>query len=660
MELVSMPAFWADKLLASCFLGGLIYMGSRLRKDFRWWLIVGSFLAFLSLFGIIRLTLLAVFYQGLFADLTITQIFYALLNGLRFDISATATLSGVWMLCFLVPAANKTYYKIIAWLVTGLWTVALWASAGDMIYFSFVKRHTGSELWLAIYDVDLLVSLVRSHYVWLIILLITLSILMMWGISKLINICYHEPKCARWNYGVCALLAAVCLFFAFRGHFGFRFRPLTVVDAYENGNIMQGNLALNGVFSMYKSLSKRYAPLPDAVPVEEALARTRQLLASNQERFVSNEYPLLRQRVEFNAKGKQYNLVVLLLESWQYRYTDSLAGTHYGATPYLDELINNSLVFDNFYASGQRSINGAGTVMTGVAQLAGLPYFSLGLEAYHFTGLGQLLKQKGYDTVFAQPSEWNSAKVGMVAELAGFDEIYGRERMTSQLDYVSPGFISDYDALQFLADKIKGRRRPFAAFFFSAATHPPFGKIHNDFARFPWDEEDKGYLNALNYMDWSIGQFVRRLKEQGQYNNTVFVVLADHTLGWGESGDVHARFHIPLFIHAPGLLTSGRIDMLGSQADILPTIIDLLNVDLSYAAMGNSLLDRSAARFAFSSQDGRILEWLRPGGTLEYVGNKRIDNEEPEELPVGEERNLLALNRAVYELLKEDHWAPQE
>jgi len=100
--------------------------------------------------------------------------------------------------------------------------------------------------------------------------------------------------------------------------------------------------------------------------------------------------------------------------------------------------------------------------------------------------------------------------------------------------------------------------------------------------------------------------------------------------------------------------------MLGSQADILPTIIDLLNVDLSYAAMGNSLLDRSAARFAFSSQDGRILEWLRPGGTLEYVGNKRIDNEEPEELPVGEERNLLALNRAVYELLKEDHWAPQE
>lgn len=658
MELVSSPAFWADKLLAGTFLIGFLGMAFCLRKDFRLWFFWGNFISFLLLFTIIRLVLFFIFRDDAFAELTGAQLRSAFLDGLRFDGCAAATLTGVFALAFLLPLIQKTYYKVLVCLTTFLWCVALWASVGDLIYFSFVKRHTGSELWLAIYDMDLLVSLVRSQYVWLIGGLIGLSGMMMWGSVKLLNKCYHNPLYARWKYGVCALLAAICLFFAFRGHFGFRFRPLTVVDAYEDGSVSQGNLALNGVFCMYKSLSKRYAPLPDAVPAQEALDRAKNLLSSRQEKFVSPQYPLLRQRTQFNGKGKQYNLVVLLLESWQYRYTDAFAGTHYGATPYLDELIKHGLAFDNFYASGQRSINGAGTVMTGVAQLAGLPYFSLGLEMYHFRGLGQLLKQEGYETIFAQPSFWNSAKVGLVAQLAGFDEIYGRENMTSRFDYTSPGIISDYDALQFLAEKIKEKKSPFLAFFFSAATHPPFSKLHENFERFPWDGEDKGYLNALTYMDWSIGQFVQKLKDQGQYERTIFIVLADHTLGWGERGDLNTRFHIPLFIHAPGLLAAGHTDALGSQVDILPTIVDLLQIEAPYAAMGTSLLDKTAQRFVFSSQDGRVLEWIRPEGQLEYVGKTRIDAEP--RLPEGEERNLLSLNRAVYELLKSDRWAPQE
>lgn len=657
MGLIAAQAFWADKLLACVFLGSFLYMCARFKKDFRIWFCVGSFLSFLILFSIIRLTLFSVFYSQIFVELTFSQILHAFWAGIPFDLCTTATLGGVGFIAFLIPFQSKTYYKVVAWFVACMWSMALWASVGDMIYFSFVKRHTGSELWLAIYDVDLLMSLVRSNYAWLVGVLVAVSAVMGWGIAKLVDKYYQKPSRARWEYGCCVVLAMVILFFAFRGHFGFRFRPLTVADAYQEGSVPQGNLILNGVFCIYKSLSKRYAPLPEAVPVQESLDRAKQLLTSSEEKFISDEYPLLRQRVKFNATGKGYNLVILLLESWQYRYTDALAGTHYGATPILDELIEQSIVFDQFYASGQRSINGAGTVMTGVAQLAGLPYFSLGLEVYHFTGLAQLLSKTGYDTIFAQPAPWNSAKVGLVAQLAGFQEIYGRENMTSRLDYTIPGLISDYDALQFLAEKLAGRSRPFAAFFFSAATHPPFGKIHPNFDQFPWEGEDKGYLNALSYMDWSIGQFVERLKKQGQYDNTIFIIVADHTLGWGENGDLYTRFHIPLFIHAPKLLSARRSAKVGSQVDILPTVVDLLQVQVPYAAMGNSLLDTTAQRFAFSSQDGRVLEWVRPEGELEYVGNHRIDGERP--LPDGEERNLLALNRAVYELLKENRWVPE-
>ena len=656
MENVSSVAFWLDKIFALAILSSFLYFAWKIKKDFRLYSCLGVFLAFFTLFSLMRVALFSIFYTSSFSTLTLGQIASSFAYGMQFDLCTTATVGGLASVLFLLPLNSRFYYKVVAFFTGLLLALSLWASVGNLIYFSFVSRHTGSELWLALNDVELLLALVKSNYIWLVLLLVLVTGLMMGVLLKLVARFYRPTRYKTGNYWVCFILACVCIFFAFRGHLGFRLRPLAVADAYKAGNVPQGNLALNGVFCMYKGISRKYAPLPEAVGAEESLQRAKALLSSSQENFVDAAYPLLRQRHTFNVNGRGYNVVVLLLESWQYRYTDALAGTHYGASPHLDNLISQSLVFDQFYASGQRSINGVGTTMTGVAQLAGLPYFSLGLEMYHFTGLAQLLKQAGYDTVFAQPADWNNASVGLVAELAGFDEIYGRSDMTSRLDYISKGTILDHDALQFLADKLKGRSSPFLAFFFSAATHPPFYKLHNSFARFPFDEEDKGYLNALSYMDWSIGEFIARLKEQGQYERTIFVVLADHTLGWGEKGDLYTRFHIPLFIHAPGLIKPARSQQVGSQVDILPTILDMLHIQAPYAAMGNSLLDKSTPKFAFSSQDARVLEWVRPEGKLEYVGTQVV--QETRSLPMGEERNLLALNRAVYELLQQDRWAP--
>ncbi len=416
-----------------------------------------SFLTFFILFSVVRALLFAIFYDSSFSTLTLSQIISGFAYGMQFDLCTTATVGGLGSVLFLLPCNSRFYYKMLAFFTGILLAVSLWASVGNLIYFSFVARHTGSELWLALNDIDLLLSLVKSNYIWLVLVLVFVTYLMMSMFFKLVSRCYHPIGQQKGTYWACFILACVCVFFAFRGHLGFRFRPLAVADAYQAGNVPQGNLALNGVFCMYKGISRKYAPLSEDVGAEESLQRAKELLSSSQEDFVDAAYPLLRQRHTFNVNGRGYNLVILLLESWQYRYTDALAGTHYGATPNLDHLISQSLVFDQFYASGQRSINGVGTTMTGVAQLAGLPYFSLGLEMYHFTGLAQLLKQAGYDTLFAQPADWNNASVGLVAELAGFDEIYGRTNMTSRLDYLSKGTISDHDALQFLADQLQGR-----------------------------------------------------------------------------------------------------------------------------------------------------------------------------------------------------------
>ena len=61
-------------------------------------------------------------------------------------------------------------------------------------------------------------------------------------------------------------------------------------------------------------------------------------------------------------------------------------------------------------------------------------------------------------------------------------------------------------------------------------------------------------------------------------------------------------------------------------------------------------------QFYLFLQDGRVLEWVRPEGHLECIADQIV--EDSNSLSAGEERNLLALNRSVYELLQQGRWAP--
>lgn len=82
------------------------------------------------------------------------------------------------------------------------------------------------------------------------------------------------------------------------------------------------------------------------------------LLDKSEEVFVDEKYTLMRQRIKFNVNAQGYNVIIILLESWQKDYIDSLAGTNYGVSPNFDNISKDSIMFDNFYANGQRSIMG--------------------------------------------------------------------------------------------------------------------------------------------------------------------------------------------------------------------------------------------------------------------------------------------------------------
>jgi arylsulfatase A-like enzyme len=104
------------------------------------------------------------------------------------------------------------------------------------------------------------------------------------------------------------------------------------------------------------------------------------------------------------------------------------------------------------------------------------------------------------------------------------------------------------------------------------------------------------YDENLLYADNALGNFLGRLRKAGRLDDSIVIVSADHGEsfghGWQGHGGPHLYqplVHIPLLIHLPGQKKGQRITTTVSQADIAPTILDLLGYSVPSWMNGRSL-----------------------------------------------------------------------
>ena len=84
----------------------------------------------------------------------------------------------------------------------------------------------------------------------------------------------------------------------------------------------------------------------------------------------------------------------------------------------------------------------------------------------------------------------------------------------------------------------------------------------------------------MAYTDWAIGDFLRRARGKPWFDDTVFVITADHCASSGGIAQLPVfRYHIPMWIYAPGHVAPGRVDRMMAQIDIGPTVLGLLGMD---------------------------------------------------------------------------------
>lgn len=544
-------------------------------------------LVFCFAFFLQRLILLFVYFDY-FGVLSFWEILASFLNGLRFDLNVIFTFLAPVILLLNLPfgfVKNRILNILVGIFASLVMLGFVLILVGDLFYFAEVSRHIGDEIITIRGEEGYLLEFILAN--WLYFGLAFLVLLgLVFSSFKISSAKFRLNSYKYWTF-----LGVILLSFALiRGSVDTK--PITIANAFVGKKQELGVLSLNGVFTSYVVMRRM-----DANKKDNFLYSKQDALQTWGLKDI--DYPLKKR---YDNNNTRLNVVVLLLESWNIRQIGYL--TPKMLTPNFESLANVGIKFTNFYASGQRSIEGIGATLTGLMPIANVPSLGFGLENSKLTRLGEILRKNNYQSIMAQTSKRNSYYVDLISNYLGFDKFFGNEDMPIILDYpkgLKPHFGYDYEGFMKLLSEIDKLDKNFFAFLFTGTTHTPFVRLPKNLEPFEYDgtNGNNAFLNTLFYSDWALGEFMKLAKTKPWFDDTVFILLADHTR---LESNYETAFKIPCVIYSPKHIAPRVDDKIYSQSQIMPTIIDILGFSNDFYAFYDSVFKQSLdAAFGYSA-----------------------------------------------------------
>lgn len=389
------------------------------------------------------------------------------------------------------------------------------------------------------------------------------------------------------------------LFLGIRSSFGHR--PANISDALYSTNRIINEITKNSLYSIGYAIYSNQKNSADMVKeygkisLNEAYALTSNLLHIPIEDTMR---PFYRTVTTHFKSDKPKNLVIFIQESMGAQFVRFSGGESH-LTPNMNRLGDEAIAFTNLYANGTRSIRGLSALSAGFLPIAGEGILKRTKSQNDFFTIASLLKPYGYKSSFIYGGEARFDNMRSWYLGNGFDEVI------EEKDFENPSFrstwgVSDEDLVIKANEKFKTHAQnneKFVSVMFSQSNHAPFelpeGKID-----FEPNEPKQSVRNAIKYADYAIGKFFELAKKEAYYNDTVFVVIADHNVRvYGDDVVPVKTFQIPAIIVAKDV-TPLKYDVLSSQPDVLATALDLVGLDLDYPILGHSIFSEHKPEIA--------------------------------------------------------------
>ncbi|WP_183906841.1 LTA synthase family protein [Rufibacter immobilis] len=525
--------------------------------------------------------------------LTASEIGKVFWYGLRMDLSFAAYLSVLPFLFFLLETSfRKTIFlKITQWYTYVMLPLLTLLIIADLeLYSAWGFRLDSTPLQYLNTPAEMMAS-AASAPVWLLVLLYLLLLVIglfsfralsrRWEISPRRN-----PRQVVLELAAGIFLLAL-LVLPIRG--GWQQIPLNQSDVYFSQKVFANHAGVNVPWNVMHSVIKKNHQTKNPYQYFEehqAQALVREVYAAK-----SDSIPSL-------LKGKNPNVLFIILESYTAKFIGALGGPA-EVTPHFNALAKEGILFQNIYAAGDRSEKGMVALLSGYPVQTTTSIIKTPKKTERLPQLALELKKQGYQTSYYYGGELAFANIKSYLMNGQYDKLveksdFGREH------YNSKWGVHDHILFDKVLQDHQNPQQPFFTTVFTLSSHEPYDIPIP--AKFAGTDEETQFKNSFYYTDWALDNFISAAKKQPWWQNTLVILVADHghPFPGRDQNDAPSKFRIPLLMVGGALAVQDTvISNIGSQTDLVPTLLQQLGLPHQQYTWSKNLLDAKATPFAF-------------------------------------------------------------
>ncbi|MFN8333582.1 MAG: sulfatase-like hydrolase/transferase [Cyclobacteriaceae bacterium] len=379
----------------------------------------------------------------------------------------------------------------------------------------------------------------------------------------------------------------------------------------QYANELAGN-GLYELFSAYRHNELNYDQFYSSVETRKAFSTLRDLLKTPESTFTSTDPLSLERKIQNTGPEKKLNVVLISVESFSADFMEHF-GNKKHITPFLDSLAEHSLLFTNLYATGTRTVRGLEALSLCIPPTPGQSIVRRPDNEGLFS-LGKVFQDKGYRSEYIYGGYGYFDNMNYFFSNNSYEVTDRTALKDSEIDYENIWGVADENLFTIATRNIDvhSQEKPVFAHIMTTSNHRPFtypdGRID-----IPSHTGRKG---AVKYTDYAIGKFIREASKKPWFENTVFVIVADHCASSAGKTELPIeKYHIPMLIYSPSHVQPGVMSRLMSQIDIGPTLLGLLNFSYTSKFFGYDIN---------KLEPGRERAFISTYQSLGYVKNNEL------------------------------------
>jgi hypothetical protein len=289
---------------------------------------------------------------------------------------------------------------------------------------------------------------------------------------------------------------------------------------------------------------------------------------------------------------RDVNVLLVFMESSYNQHLSLFSGDE-ETQPLLSKYKGRMEVFPNFFSNFASSIHARFAAFTSLYPVRDFHAFTT--ERVGVKSLFEVMHESGYSCSLYYSSFFDYTGFRDFLRQRDLDEMYDADTMPVKpaSERVSWG-LAEEETLGAIRERLKAYAASKQRFFLTyvpAAPHNPYDHIPPAFRKFkPGQVGDftPFYLNELLYMDWVLASIVDQLRDSGLLDNTLVVITNDHGEMLGDNGGPigHGWLLTPELVNTPLIIMDPQTpgyhvnNAIGSEVDLLPTLLDRLGIPL--------------------------------------------------------------------------------